>query len=129
MKHMTAEKFITGIVLASLVAMTIHECRAAEWDNIDKGLFGAQIGLQVIDTLQTNYARQHPERFEEANPIFGKHPNMFLVVGVKSLFVSGLYWVVKDMKSVDRKLILGVADTIELAVVGHNISLGVKVGF
>lgn len=126
---MTIERFITGIVLASLVAMTIHDAKAEDWDNIDKALFGAQIGLQVIDTLQTNYARQHPERFEEANPIFGKRPNMLLVIGVKSLFVSGLYWIVVDMPSRDRKLILGVADTIELAVVGHNISLGVKVGF
>lgn len=126
---MTLERFITGIVLASLVAMTIHDAKGEDWDSTDKALFGAQIGLQVIDTLQTNYARQHPERFEEANPLYGKHPNMFLVIGVKSLFVSGLYWIVKDIKSADRKLILGVADTIELAVVGHNISLGVKVGF
>lgn len=126
---MTAEKFITGIVLASLVAMTIHDCKAADWDNIDKGLFGAQIGLQVVDTLQTNYAKKHPEQFEEANPIYGKRPNMLVVIGAKSLFVGGLYWIVKDMPSTDRKLILGVADAIELAVVGHNISLGVKVGF
>lgn len=126
---MTLEKFITGIVLASLVAMTIHDCQAAEWDNIDRALFTSHVALQVTDALQTNYVRQHQDQFAETNSLYGNPPNMGLVIGVKALLIGGSYWLVRDMSSYDRKLVLSVLNVIEVGIVARNASIGVRVGF
>lgn len=126
---MTATRFLIGMTLASLLSCSIQHCRAAEWDSIDKALFTGQIVLQAVDIAQTNYIRQHPDQFKEANPLYGNPPNMGRVIIFKAALVGGIYWLVKDMPSADRKLVLGVVDVIQLGIVGRNVSLGVGVSF
>lgn len=104
-------------------------CSAQAWDTTDKVLFGSLVVLEVIDTAQTWQIHKHPEKYQEANPIYGKDPNMGLVIGVKSLLVGGTYFITKDMPSGDRKVLLGLLDAIQLTVVAHNYSVGVKFGF
>lgn len=126
---MTSSRFITGFILATLVAFTIRDCKGSEWDTTEKALFAGQVVLQVIDLAQTNYVRSHQDQFKEANGLYGNPPDMARVIVVKSLLVGGLYYLVKDMKPTDRKLVLGVADVIQLGIVGHNMQVGVKVAW
>ena len=102
---------------------------AAEWDNIDRSLFGAFITLEVIDAAQTYKIHRHQDEYREANPLYGKDPNMGLVVGTKILSTSLIYWLVKDASSGDRKLALTVADALQFSVVAHNYAIGLKIGF
>lgn len=126
---MTARRFILGLALASLLAMSVHKARAAEWDTTDRVLFGSLITMEAIDAAQTWKIHEHPERWSEANPIYGSHPNMGVVMGLKVAVTGGVYWLVKDMPSADRKLVLGVVDALQLSVVARNYSLGLKLGF
>jgi hypothetical protein len=120
--------FIASVALVTMI-LTACPARAAEWDTTDKVLFGSLVVLEVIDTAQTWQIHRHPDKYVETNPLFGKNPNMGVVVGVKSLLVSGAYYVTRDMPSGDRKLLLGLLDAIQLTVVAHNYSVGVKLGF
>lgn len=118
---------LIGSTLAAAIASP--SANAAEWDTTEKVMFGTFVGLQAIDTAQTWKAHDNPDRYREANPIFGSHPNMAAVVGFKSIVTGGVYYLVKDMPSADRKLILGIADAIQFSVVAHNYSIGLKLGF
>lgn len=126
---MTIKRFVLGLLFASLLAIGIHNARAAEWDTIDKALFTNHVALQITDALQTNYIRQHPEQFKELNPVYGNPPNILAVVGVKSLVIGGTYWLVRDMNSSNRKTILTIVNLIDIGIVAHNASIGVHIGF
>lgn len=121
-------KYSAKAILCMLLA---YSCavRAAEWDTTDKVLFGSFATLEVIDVAQTWKMHKHPDKWEEANPLFGKNPNMGLVIGVKTLVTGSIYYLVRDMSSSDRKLILGVVDVIQISAVAHNYSIGLKLGF
>lgn len=120
---------LMAMLLGALLASQVGSAKAAEWDSTDKVLFGSFVTLEAVDALQTYRIHQHPEKYEETNPLFGKHPNMGLVIGAKTLVTGGLYYLVRDMSSSDRKLILGVADALQFSVVAHNYSIGLKLGF
>lgn len=126
---MTVKKFCIGFCIAWAIAAAIREARSAEFDTTDKVLYGTFIGLQVIDTAQTWRVHRHVDQYREMNPLYGSDPNMAVVVGVKALLVGGTYWVVRDMSSADRKLVLSVLDAVQLSIVGSNYSVGLKFGF
>lgn len=118
---------IIGTVLAALLGAP--HANAAEWDNTDRVMFGTFVGLQVVDGLQTHWAVKHPDQFHEANPLLGTEPGDAKIILFKSAAVGLVYWLVKDADSATRKTVLGVADLMYIGVVGHNASIGVKVGF
>lgn len=123
--HTDVLAFLIALFLASwLVTPQAH---AAEWDNTDTALFAGLVTLQVVDTLQTNEIRKHPDRFRETNPLYGNPPNMAGVIGIKTLVTGGVYYIVKD--SPNRKLILGVMDALMFSVVLHNYNVGVRINF
>lgn len=126
---MTAKRFILGLTIGSLVALAIHEARAAEWDTTDKILFGSFVGLQVIDTAQTWKIHSHRDEYRETNSIYGSDPNMGLVIGLKTAVTGGIYYITRDMPSGERKFLLTLVDAIQLSVVAHNYSIGLKYGF
>lgn len=98
------------------------------WKPVDKALFGGFVGLQVVDTLQTNYVRKHPDEFSEMNSLYGNPPNMGMVIGVKVL-VTGLVYVAADnLQPTPRRVLLGLCDVLYIGIVGHNVVIGVKLG-
>lgn len=128
-KPLTVREFVVGFGAACLFVYGIRSCEAAEWDTTDKVLFGSYVALQVIDTAQTYKVHKHPDQWEETNPIYGKDPNMLLVVGLKSLVVGGTYWLVKDMSGPHRKLVLGAVNALQFSIVAGNYQVGLKFGF
>lgn len=123
------DRLVTGLILLVLVLFTTKEAKAEGWDATDKVLFGTFVGLQIVDTAQTNYIHKHPDQYYETNPIFGHDPNMVAVVGFKAAVTGLIYYAVKDSSSADRKLILGSVVVFEAVVVSHNYHIGVKVAW
>lgn len=103
--------------------------RAADLDTTDKVLFGSFVALQLVDVAQTNEAHKHPEKWEEQNPLYGSDPKMATVVAVKSAITTGVYFLSVNMNSQDRKLMLGLVNLLQLSIVAHNYSIGVRIGF
>lgn len=118
---------LIAMFLAALLAPP--KVKAAEWDTTEKVMFGSLVTLQLIDVAQTWKIKDNPDRWREVNPIFGEDPNMAAVIGLKAAITGGVYWLVRDSPNVDRKLLLGVANSIQLGIVGHNYSIGLKLGF
>ena len=136
MKTITAiGSFLVGLILFGLIILIAQAifhaglCHAAEWDTTDKALFSGFVALQVVDTLQTNEIRKHQDKFRETNSLYGNPPSMGRVVAVKSLFVGGTYWLVKDADPTIRKWTLGALDVLYVGVVAHNYQVGVRIGF
>jgi hypothetical protein len=115
------------VVLVSIA--TCRNARASDFDTTDKILFGSFVGLQLVDAAQTSYVSKHPEQFKESNPLYGSHPSDAKIIAIKSLLVGGVYYLVKDMPSPDRKFVLGAVDLFYITVTAHNASIGVKIGF
>lgn len=125
------EMFYKAFVLISLGMLLSkpNNCLASEWDTTDKVLFGSLVALQVVDTAQTWKVHNQPDFYKEKNPLYGSDPNMAVVVGVKVLVTTGIYWIVKDMSGPDRKLILSVVDLLQFGVVENNYKIGLRFGF
>jgi len=120
--------WISAVVLAA--TLSFGSAEADEWKGTDKALFGALVGLQVVDILQTYEVKKHPERWSEMNPIYGDPPNMGVVIGVKALY-TGLVWYLLDQHtaSADRGGALWVLNAIAASVVIHNHHVGVRIEF
>lgn len=118
-----------AFLLAIFLAAWIAPAKATDWTTTEKAMFGSFVTLQVIDTAQTWKIKDNQDQWVEANPLFGKDPNMAAVIGLKAVFVGGVYWLAKDASHAERKLLLGVVNALYLGVVGHNYSIGLKLGF
>ena len=114
-------------IICAFIGLT--DARAADWDNTDRALFGGFVALQVADGLQTNEIRKHPDRFRETNRLYGDPPQMGRVLAVKAVATGALYWLVRDMPGVDRKVLLGALDAVYVGIVAHNYTVGIRIGF
>lgn len=127
--QMTTKRFIIGLALGSIIAMSINKARAEPWDTPDKLLFGGFVVLQLIDVAQTNKIKQHPDQYSEKNHLYGNPPNMGRVVAFKSVTTAGIYFLADALPSTSRKFLLGAADIVQLSIDAHNYQLGLKWGF
>lgn len=117
------------IALALILSFTTPAF-ADEWKTTDKVLFGAFIGLQVIDTLQTYEIRKHPDEWKETNPLYGSPPNMSKVIAVKALYTGLVYYLLDTQTSSEgRTRALLVLDAVAAAVVIHNHGIGIRIQF
>lgn len=116
-------------ILLTLLLLFCGEASAAQWDAVDRAMFGSFVVLETVDVAQTWKIHQHPDQYRENNPLYGSDPNMAAVIGIKALVIGGVYYVVRDASSVERKLLLGVLDALQLSVTAHNYSIGLKLGF
>lgn len=125
-------KTLLSFVIGALIGYVLFfpsACKAADWDNTDRALFGTFVGLQVVDGLQTHYAVKHPDQFREANPLLGGEPSDAKIILFKSAAVGVAYWATRDASPATRKTVLGILDAMYIGVVAHNASIGVRVGF
>lgn len=104
-------------------------CYATEWSSVEKLGFSSFVVLEVVDVGQTIRMKRHSEQYKEKNPLYGDDPSIGKVVLVKTLTTSLVYWAVDESSPVSRKVILGLADAIQLSVVAHNYQVGLRFGF
>jgi len=98
------------------------------WSTTDKSLFVAHTALVVADWGQTRYISQHPDQFEEMNPILGPHPSQRNVDLFFLTQLVGSYYLIDYFKN-DRTSILIGLTVVRGATVQHNAHFGVKMGF
>ena len=101
---------------------------ADDWSRTDKALAGAALGTTLMDWSQTRYIARHPDQYRELNPTLPDHPTTGQVDAhfAGSILVGGLIanWLPSDY----RKWFLGGVTVFEIGTVGHNFSIGIKMG-
>lgn len=116
------------IALALLPALAVAQ--SSEWKPIDKALLVGSTAMLVVDWGQTRYIAKHPDTYHELNPILGKHPSLSRVNAYFSAAIVGNYLIAEYLIPPEaRSLYLGVVTGVELAVVGRNKHLGIKLSF
>lgn len=104
-------------------------CAADKWTTTDKALEAVFVTATVIDWGQTLYIADHPNQFDELNPILGKYPSRarvniyFPVVLVAHAVISN--YLPKPYRTIWQSFSIAV----EVPVIGNNYALGIKLGF
>ena len=122
---------LIGFVIGLTVATWTADCHAEGWNGTDKALFGAFVGLQVVDALQTYEIEKHPDKWQELNPIIGDPPHWQTVVALKALEVGVVYYLLDRYSTPgQRRAALWLLDGLYVGVVAHNhFSAGIQIKF
>jgi len=104
-----------------------------KWDIPDKILFSFLVSFHVIDSLQTSYIFNHPERYREENPIIKKGVDQIGKGFIPLYFIgfTGLeFLVINDMKSsLMRKTTLFLFNINAFSFVANNYDIGIGLNF
>lgn len=99
-----------------------------KWDRTEKILFGTFVLTSVIDLMQTQYISKHDEYGEfnfVINAIGPEWTPLYFTIRAVSIC-----WIVDKFPSgKQRKNMLGLANAINLFLVGRNYYIGVKLSF
>jgi hypothetical protein len=115
------------LLILALLSFNSH-AEFNEWSDVDKGLFVAHSALLVADWSQTRYASKNPDEFQETNIFLGSHPNTSTVDVFFLAQLIGSYYFVDYFKDQRTPILIGLTIGRGYAV-GHNMQVGVKVGF
>ena len=111
-----------------LLFSTVANAENKPWTDTEKELFVAHTALVVADWSQTRQIVKHPETYAEQNILLGKHPSMDKV---DLMFVStliGSYYIFDSLDN-NRQTWLISATVTRGLIVGHNLHLGLRIGF
>ena len=95
----------------------------------EKALQATYFFMHGLDFMQTQQTAANPERFQENNPLLGKHPNNRQVNEhfiATALLHAG---VTKMLKGKPRKFFLGSTIAMEAGIVQGNFKAGIRIGF
>lgn len=101
---------------------------SAQWTKEQKTIGAIALTALAVDYAQTRTIVNDP-RWEEANPLLGDNPSMrkvnlyFVAVPIIS------YLALDALPSEKRTIALRIIAASELAIVGHNVHLGIKMSF
>lgn len=115
--------------LTLLLSFIPSIAQADDWSRNDIYREALYLSLLTIDCQQTRFGARHQERFEEGNPLLGKHPsvgkinNICVATGISHVLIAGL------LPEKWRYAFQGFSIIIETGIVGTNYSAGVKWGF
>jgi hypothetical protein len=98
-----------------------------KWDNTDKALYGAFIGLHVADVVTTKIALNKGAK--EKNPIYGNHPSTGVLIGGAAAVSAITYFVADDIQEKYRTPLLVGLNVISASVVANNISVIIKLSY
>lgn len=98
------------------------------WTDTEKQLFVAHTALVIADWSQTRYIAKHPQEYRETNPLFGTHPSLDKVDLLFAATIIGSYYVIDSLDSKREKYLI-TATIVRSLVVGHNLNLGLRIGF
>ena len=97
-----------------------------KWDKTDKKLMGTFTILEATDCFQTRKIKDDPAYREKYNPLIKK-----LDKGETTLYFIGswaaTWWIANKLKPKWRKLFLIGGTSIQLYMVGNNISVGLGI--
>ena len=116
------------IVLIGIVICTLN---CAGWTKGDKTLLTINGVLMTVDMLQTEDIFRH-EEYYEINPIINTGVNHFGTGFIPFYFAGsfGLQYLVADaLPNIYRKMFLTGSAAMSAALVIHNNSIGLEVGF
>jgi len=118
-----------AISISIIILVIFPKSVIAEWDPIEKTIFGVFTGALVMDCFQTRYKYDHsPEQYIEKNPITEWGSDEFGSGFVYFYSGAGLlltYGVANQLKPKWRKTFLIAITSVQLSVVSHNHKIGV----
>lgn len=130
---MAKKGLLMGVLICWLFALIIlflTSCASTEfhsyneWKTEDKILFGANVGLNVIDVVQTNECVNIHNCFEANTALARKDgkPDILRVIGFKVLLTSGQYYALghKEIDSKSKTIALGIGTAALTAVIVSN---------
>jgi len=88
----------------------------------------AYIGLSAVDVASTIYCLDHVKGCEESNPLFGKHPKAWMLIGAKVAGTALQYYIYREIKHKDAHMALRVAQ-VSVGLQGAVVGLNMKVIF
>ena len=98
------------------------------WTESEKDLFAVHTALVLADWSQTRHIAKNPNVYYEINPIFGSHPSVEKVdIIFLATVIGSYYWF--DMLDSKREKYLITASVVRGVMVGHNLHLGIRMGF
>jgi len=125
---------ILGILLTAVLAVKSHSCSADE--GLTFGAPEAALVVHAVDWVQTrtisrdcHNPRPGFEPWHETNPLLGNCPGMGKVNGYFLLSGALLYAGSKYLPQPWAKVVSYSWLTVETVAVGHNVKLGIRVGF
>lgn len=120
---------LMAILLCSILLSGCASTFAEKWstgDTIREVTYGT---LHVVDWGQTRYIAKHPDKYEERNPLIGRHPS----TGRVDIYMGStllLHPVISGyLKPEYRRWWQYITIGIEGGAVVNNASIGVKIGF
>ena len=116
-------------LLGLLSGMAISAARAGDpqWNTGDKVLFGSYVALNVIDAAQSDKGIRSGQ-YIETNPVYGERPSTVRILFTKTVFTGGLWWLADRLPDYRRAILL-IGNAVEISVVAHNASIGMRLGF
>lgn len=121
------KRLAAGCLLFTAAAAAQAESSA--WTSFDYSLAAGAATMMAVDWAQTRYAARNPTRFNERNPIMGRHPSTGEVdkyFALSSLLTIGMTYI---LPRTERRLFLGGVLVVETGAVANNYRIGVKVDF
>ena len=113
-----------------LLLAFLHLPCFAQWTDEQRATGSLALAAVAVDWAQTRYISRHPQQFEERNrlilgaaPSSGKINAYFVAVPLLG------YLAADALPSAYRTHALRVAAALQIASVGHNYSIGIKVRF
>ena len=100
-----------------------------DWDQTEKIMGSTLLAITAVDMMQTINIAGHPDVWQEYNPILGRHPSKAQVYGY--FLASGIigYNIIDALPHSWRKGTMGTLMAIEVGMVAHNYSIGIRMGF
>ena len=118
-----------ALLIIALLLTAAQAHAADDWSKQDVARAVGYTALHVLDWGQTLNLARHPERYEEANTLFGKHPSVGKVNTIMAAELAVYYLAAHHLPAKHRAWFQIVAIGIRSTVVGWNFSIGVKASY
>jgi hypothetical protein len=101
----------------------------AQWTTEQKALAAVSMAALAIDYGQTLNVVKRPDKYREGNPILSSYPSRGRVNAYFVIVPIATYLALDYMSTDTRTLALRVITSVQVAVVAHNYSIGVRTSF
>ena len=124
-------RWLRRMLAAAAIALAAPAAIAGEpWSSGERALGAAAIGALAIDWGQSRWIQRHPEAlFYEKHPFLGSHPSVGEVDAYFAGAMLGTVVLADWLSPTWRRRFLAGVTVVELAVVGRNANLGIRVAW
>ena len=120
------------IILVAILSFLVFAQPSQAADKWTKEDIAWQVGytaLHVIDWGQTRYIARHPWKYDELNPILGKHPSVSKVDKYFAITLVGHTVISHFLPRKYRRIWQHVSVGVEAGVVVRNYNAGIRLEF